>query len=605
MDSFLICCLVAAVWQSAILCASQRLPSNADRLCSHSLRHYSWEEQFSYDFDKNYWESEVHHYILSVINTTNITTFNHTKTNYNYHNTWIIETSNKQKIISYCDALTVNINISQFPMSNINPGDPAICEHWNNKNNLYFESQFDPDWCYTINTNLENYLVNFIFLGWCSIIIIILICPCCKKCNRNVCDEKEYEAVSIEMYEKVLLHQGINAKAQATEYSSKSIAKLLLQYDIDINKLVWYNDIYKDFFIFVRSHHPFFAIIYGHPLHAYRKRMRILTFFIIFWLSMVQTWSNYQHFSDPKENQLSVGGIAIIIGTAITVTMLHVVLRVLSMCDCCRFNSHNSRCCCTKKCIGFALSRTIIYGLFLPFGFLSMFVCIILFFGTHNHFPEINVANFVIICFIREWTSIFVSWFVIYSFIICVYFYNEWYQQNGIKTHKCITLLGVLVYRNNKCILSWCGCWCCCCCCHYASLYRKTQTIQYRKDKETNTYMIGNRRGEFAVTWYEYKQYKNSIVENDKDKDVAFEQSIYANTPKRDIEKSINIAHLLTDDTIALRLGKFKRVTVDEIMLDTELRTQSLPDVTSQSDAKQTIELQTNVQMHLQASSPV
>ena len=110
-----------------------------------------------------------------------------------------------------------------------------------------------------------------------------------------------------------------------------------------------------------------------------------------------------------------------------------------------------------------------------------------MFFSIKENFPEINMKNFIIICFIQQWTSIFFSWFVIYSFIISIYFYNEWYQQNGIKTNKCITILGILIYRSQKCFISWLvGC----CFIHYYLLYKKTQTIKYRKDKKYNKYMI-------------------------------------------------------------------------------------------------------------------
>ena len=57
--------------------------------------------------------------------------------------------------------------------------------------------------------------------------------------------------------------------------------------------------------------------------------------------------------------------------------------------------------------------------------------------------------------------------------------------------------------------------------------------------------MIGNRRGEFGVTWYEYKQWKNKFSSDDQSKDINFQNSIFANTPKRDILSNTDIAQML------------------------------------------------------------
>ena len=524
-----------------------------EKLCSHNIDYYGWLEKFIFDYDKLHWKSTINDYILSFSDDTNVTHLNFT--------TWTIQ-DRFTNIITTChdsEPIPSFLNLSYYDI-NFADIDPSQCEYWVNNDDLYFQNSEEVDmyYCHTIDTNLENFIFEICFVSLCLLIIISLIFPCRdhhgRQCHK-LCDNKEYDAVEEKMYVNILLYQGIDANKKATKHSSKSIGALLLQYDLAIRKIVWYNEIWKDFFLFIRLNHPFFAIIYGHKLHLYSSKKRLITFFIIQSISLALAVDSIV----IKDNGLTSWRQIL---TSILITALHTFLREVMMCEWCKFKLRRHRylfCDYSEKFVGLVCARSIIFIVFLAV-ILGIVVVVMWIKDIENYFPETNQINFIMICLIDQWTSIFFSWFVIYSFIIGVYFYNEWHQQNGIKTNKCITILGVLIYRSEKCFISWMFC---CCCVYYCKLYQKTQKIKYRKDKIYNKYMIGNRSGEFAITWYEYKQYTNSIAKKlnnyaDKEKNIMFERSIYSDTPKRDILSSIKIAHVLDLD-IELKIHGHKK----------------------------------------------
>ena len=503
-------------------------------LCSHNIKEYGLVERFYFDTVNNIWQSQINNYLLQVIN----------------NETWTITNEDGSHVVSTC------LQTYGGDISSSNPGDPSYCGEWSGNDELYFEP-LDirliaysfvgwTDTCFTIETNFVDYILSFIFIACCLQIIIFLVCPCFNK-HHKLCDDKEYEAVTLKTYRNVLKHvHGIDSKTLSTQVQLKrkkqrNVAQTLLEYDIRLRKLVWYNDFRKDYFLFMRMNHPFFAMLYGHNLHPYRLKYRLNTFFVVQMISMANSVSFYIMYSDTHLNTFE-SEFYNVVGTSMSVTLIQMLLRELSVCQCFdtyKYEKVYSEYYPTKRCC-ICLSRGIIWSCCCCCGFGYLMMLIMLLVSVSSYFPEVDIGSFVLISFVSQWTSIFISWFIAYIFFMSIYFYNEWYQQNGIKTNKCITLIGVLLYRSSKCLISWLvGL----CCCHYIQLYRKTQNVKYRKDKVRNKFMIGNRNGVFAVTWYEYKQHKNMASKN-VDIDVEFSQSDFAHTPTRDILSTVKIAYM-------------------------------------------------------------
>ena len=135
---------------------------------------------------------------------------------------------------------------------------------------------------------------------------------------------------------------GINPNRQTSNKSVKSLSEILLKHDIYIRKLVWYNDYWKDYFLFMRMNHSFFAIFYGHYLHEYKTWTRILAVITIQPISFVLTILFNQEFaSSVNTPSQMIFAFTMNILLAFPTRFIQVIYRQLAMCRCCTFNKRS------------------------------------------------------------------------------------------------------------------------------------------------------------------------------------------------------------------------------------------------------------------------
>lgn len=296
----------------------------------------------------------------------------------------------------------------------------------------------------------------------------------------------------------MLLVIGIDPNAQRSKNDNRTVDVAFLKHDLLRHKVVWHNDYYKDYFLYLRMEHPFFALFYGHTLHPYNLKERRITFlgiqlsaigfaaFVTYAIALLQIDGAVAEFS-------LAFAFDILFGIFVTITS-----RVYEFAATCEGADRFGK--CIRKLIkstghcGMAVLLT-------TSGALGIFFTVFVFNTIETLYPTVNTGGVAVVFIVNYITGLALSWFAIDLIFDTIEFTNEWHRQKGERATCC-----VVCNANSCCCLSWC---CCCCLCYYCCCAKGSVTTlkDYPKDESGN--VIGSRTGVFAVTYEDYQSFTN------------------------------------------------------------------------------------------------
>ena len=275
------------------------------------------------------------------------------------------------------------------------------------------------------------------------------MCPFVGKTHK-LCRKKEYIATDLNTYNKILTAKHIDALSKCNDKDSREIGKLLLINDIVRYKVAWYADLIKDFIVFLRLHHPFFSMFYGHDLHIISRRERTVIFFAnimlqfgnLAFLTLVISDSNVESDDDTiattddcndTPDTGSFGTIILRIMASILFALLglvcNVTLFIAAGCQCVEFNKNETLRCICNCCFGnFCLSIVTLIV------FMWFFVWALVFFPSIYDDLSCNTSErdgALFVFFAAYVSALFQTYFIFYTIVDWLIFYPNWKKQTG------------------------------------------------------------------------------------------------------------------------------------------------------------------------------
>ena len=289
---------------------------------------------------------------------------------------------------------------------------------------------------------------------------------------------------------------GINPQAQRSNGDKRTVDIAFLRHDLLGDKVVWHNDFYIDWFLYLRTEHPFLSLFYGHKLHPYSLKERRFAFiglqFLAVGLAALTTYSlAASNIGDPVVGFIFGFFVDLMFGVIITAAA-----DAFEYTATCEGADKKGKCARTlqKKCGHCGMVGVIFLCIF--FG---MYYAIYVFETIGTLYPNVNRSAVSAIFVVNYFSGLALGWFLLDIIFDRSQFKREWLRQTGQEPPK-----GCCSNCSIWCFTSWTCCWCCC----YYKYCKKEEAKLENYPKDANGNIIGNEDGAFAVSYLDYEAYK-------------------------------------------------------------------------------------------------
>ena len=273
--------------------------------------------------------------------------------------------------------------------------------------------------------------------------------------------QSEYKAVDLETYNEILIAKDISALTHSNDKDDRDIGELLLINDIVRYKVAWYGNLVKDFIIFLRLHHPFFSMFYGHNQHVISKRARIIIFVtnVILQFANLCLLSDVLNFPSDTEtedcnnksssdtsNSITKSFIRIIFSIVFALLGLicNVSLYIAASCQCVEFSKRKALRWTCNNIFGNCCSCCVFVAVLL-----WALLCGLAFFDKVSNdlkgCARSEFDNVLFVFFVTLISGLYQTYFIFYTFVDILIFYPKWKQQTGQKN------LNLIDYKNICC----------------------------------------------------------------------------------------------------------------------------------------------------------